>query len=132
MIVMMIGTLALYMGANAYIFWRLLQALGALPIALRVVFGVLFWVAACGMFISFGMRNVAMPEFLHRTLHIVGTSWLLFTLYMAVALLHRYCAMDNPHLPPWRVVRSRCYALGACGRIYQLSPSPRGASDHRD
>ena len=87
MIAMMIGTLTLYMGANAYIFWRLLQALGALPIALRVVFGVLFWIAACGMFISFGMRNVAMPELLHRILHIVGTSWLLFTLYMAVALL---------------------------------------------
>ena len=87
MVVMMIGTLALYMGANAYIFWRLMQAMGALPIALRVVFGALYWIAACGMFISFGLRNVAMPEFLHRTLHIVGTSWLLFTLYMAVALL---------------------------------------------
>lgn len=87
MIVMIIGTLALYMGANAYIFWRLLQAMTALPVALRVVFGVLYWLAACGMFISFGLRNVAMPEFLHRTLHIIGTSWLLFTLYMAVALI---------------------------------------------
>ena len=87
MVVMMIGTLALYMGANAYIFWRLMQAMGALPVALRVVFGVLYWLAVCGMFISFGLRNVAMPEFLHRTLHIVGTSWLLFTLYMVVALL---------------------------------------------
>ena len=82
MIVMMIGTLALYMGANAYIFWRLMQALGAMPATLRVVFGVLYWLAACGMFISFGLRNVAMPEFMHRVLHIVGTSWLLFTLYM--------------------------------------------------
>lgn len=87
MIVMMIGTLALYMGANAYIFWRLMQALGAMPATLRMVLGVLYWLAACGMFISFGLRNVAMPEFLHRVLHIVGTSWLLFTLYMAVALL---------------------------------------------
>lgn len=87
MIVMMIGTLALYMGANAYIFWRLMQALGAMPATLRVVLGVLYWLAACGMFISFGLRNIALPEFLHRTLHIVGTSWLLFTLYMAVALL---------------------------------------------
>lgn len=85
--IMMIGTLALYMGANAYIFWRLIQAMSTLPIALRVVFGVLYWLAACGMFLSFGMRNVAMPEPLHRVLHIVGTSWLLFTLYMAVALL---------------------------------------------
>lgn len=75
------------MGANFYIFVRVVQALCALPLWLRVAFGVVYWIAACGMFISFGMRNVAMPEFLHRTLHIVGTSWLLFTLYMAVALL---------------------------------------------
>ena len=84
---MIIGTLALYMGANAYIFLRLMQAVSTLPIALRVVFGVLYWLAACGMFISFASRNVALPELLHRTLHVIGTSWLLFTLYMAVALL---------------------------------------------
>lgn len=75
------------MGANFYIFVRVVQAMCALPLWLRVAFGVVYWIAACGMFISLGMRNVAMPEFLHRTLHIVGTSWLLFTLYMAVALL---------------------------------------------
>ena len=84
---MLLGTLALYMGANFYIFVRVVQAMCAVPLWLRVAFGVVYWIAACGMFISFGMRNVAMPEFLHRTLHIVGTSWLLFTLYMAVALL---------------------------------------------
>jgi predicted MPP superfamily phosphohydrolase len=57
------------------------------PLWLRVAFGVLYWLAACGMFVSFGLRRVAMPEFLHRVLHVVGTSWLLFTLYMAAALL---------------------------------------------
>lgn len=87
MIVIMIGTLALYVGANVYIFLRLMQVLSAMPMTLRMVLGVVYWLAACGMFISFGLRNVAMPEFLHRALHIVGTSWLLFTLYMTVALL---------------------------------------------
>lgn len=84
---MLLGTLALYVGANFYIFVRLIQAMALVPLWLRVVFGMLYWVAACSMFISFGLRNVALPECLHRTLHIVGTSWLLFTLYMAVALL---------------------------------------------
>ena len=64
-----------------------MQALSVMPVALRVVFCLLYWISACGMFISFGLRNAAMPEFLHRALHIVGTSWLLFTLYMVVALL---------------------------------------------
>lgn len=87
MIFMLLGTLSLYLGANFYIFVRLVQAIAALPMWLRVAFGVVYWLSACGMFISFAMRNVAMPEFLHRTLHVVGTSWLLFTLYMVVALL---------------------------------------------
>ena len=87
MILMLLGTLALYVGANFYIFIRLVQAMALVPLWLRVVFGVLYWLAACGMFVSFGLRSVAMPEFLHRTLHVVGTSWLLFTLYMAVALV---------------------------------------------
>ena len=87
MIFMLLGTLVLYLGANFYIFVRLVQAIAALPMWLRVAFGVVYWIAACGMFISFAMRNVALPEFLHRTLHVVGTSWLLFTLYMVVALL---------------------------------------------
>ena len=84
---MLLGTLALYVGANFYIFIRLVQAMSLVPLWLRVMFGVLYWLAACGMFVSFGLRSVAMPEFLHRVLHVVGTSWLLFTLYMAVALL---------------------------------------------
>lgn len=84
---MLLGTLALYLGANFYIFLRLMQAMGALPVWLRVAFGVLYWLAACGMFASFGLRNAAMPEFLHRVIHVVGTSWLLFTLYMAMALI---------------------------------------------
>ena len=86
MILMLLGTLVLYLGANVYIFVRMVQAIGALPMWLRVAFGVLFWLAACSMFISFALRNVALPELLHRTLHVVGTSWLLFTLYMVVAL----------------------------------------------
>ena len=84
---MLLGTLALYLGANFYIFLRFMQAMGALPVWLRVAFGVLYWLAACGMFASFGLRNAAMPEFLHRVIHVVGTSWLLFTLYMVMALI---------------------------------------------
>ena len=105
---MLLGTLAFYLGANFYIFVRLVQAIAALPMWLRVAFGVVYWIAACGMFISFGMRNVAMPEFLHRTLHVVGTSWLLFTLYMVVALLVAdvvHCIWPSFHHGVW-------YALG--------------------
>lgn len=84
---MVVVAMVLYVGANGYIFWRMMQALHSTPVALRVVFSVVYWVATFGMFLSFGMRDVAMPEVLHRLIYIVGTSWLVFTLYMFVALL---------------------------------------------
>lgn len=83
----MLLTLALYVGANGYIFWRMLSALHLLPMGVRVAFGVLFWLAAIGMFLSLGLRNASMPEAIHRAIYLVGTSWLVFTLYMFVALL---------------------------------------------
>lgn len=83
----MLLTLALYLGANGYIFWRMLSGLHFLPLGARVAFGLLFWLAAVGMFLSFGLRNATMPEVLHRAIYLVGTSWLVFTLYMFVALL---------------------------------------------
>lgn len=87
MIIMAVVVMVFYVGANGYIFWRMLQLMQGAPGAVRVVFGILFWVAAFGMFLSFGLRDVALWETLHRVLHVVGTSWLVFTLYMFVALL---------------------------------------------
>lgn len=87
MIVMAIVVMVFYVGANGYIFWRMLQLMQGAPIVVRVLFGILFWVAAFGMFLSLGLRDVALPETLHRVLYVVGTSWLVFTLYMFAALL---------------------------------------------
>lgn len=87
MIIMAIVVMVLYVGANGYIFWRMLQLMQGVPVVVRALFGVVFWVAAFGMFLSFGLRDVALYETVHRVLHVVGTSWLVFTLYMVVALL---------------------------------------------
>lgn len=87
MILYMLGIFMLYVGANAYLFWRLMQALPAMPTPLRIIIITLFWLAAFAMFLSFGLRSVAMPECIHSVLHVVGTSWLAFLLYMFFATL---------------------------------------------
>lgn len=85
MIAGMVATLLLYFGANTYIFIRLLQALSAAPVAVRVAFAILFWIAAVALFVALAMRGVEGCEWLHRTLFAVGSVWLVFILYMTLA-----------------------------------------------
>ena len=83
----MIATLLLYLGANTYLFIRFMQALSVAPVATRVAFAILFWVAAVALFVALAMRSVEGCEWLHRTLFVVGSVWLVFILYMTLATL---------------------------------------------
>ena len=94
MIVGAVATLLLYLGANAYIFIRLLQALSAVPTALRVAFAFLFWIAALALFVALIMRDVERCVWLQRALFDVGSFWLVFLLYMTLATL----CVDVAHL----------------------------------
>ena len=87
MIVGAIATLLLYLGANAYIFIRIMQALSAVPTALRVAFAALYWLAAVALFVAFAMRSVEGWAWLERSLFVVGSVWLVFVLYMTLATL---------------------------------------------
>lgn len=77
--------LALYTGGNVYLFVRLWQSIALLPVWLRVVVIALFWFAATAMFLSFGLRNSDLPESSIRAIFWVGTTWLVFLLYMVLA-----------------------------------------------
>lgn len=94
MIVGAIAMLLLYLGANAYIFIRILQALSAVPMVVRVAFALLFWIAAIALFVALIMRDVERCVWLQRALFDVGSVWLVFVLYMTLAVL----LMDVAHL----------------------------------
>lgn len=100
MIVGMVAMLLLYLGANTYIFIRLLQALSAVPMVVRVAFIVLFWIVAVSLFVAFAMRGVGGFVWLQRTLFAVGSVWLVFILYMTLATI----VADLLHLifPPFK------------------------------
>lgn len=84
---MFLSMIAAYLGGNAYIFVRVLQALSNLPLSGKLAFSILYWLAALALVISLFVRNIEMPEFLAQGLFNIGSIWLVFTLYMVFALL---------------------------------------------
>lgn len=79
--------LGVLFGANAYIFARIAQALPALPMAVKILIGVCMAIATCGVFLSIALRSSGLPAILSRGLFQVGSVWLVFLLYMVLALL---------------------------------------------
>ena len=79
--------LGVLFGANAYIFARMVQALTTLSTAAKVLTGVCMAIATCSMFLSIALRGSALPAVLSRGLFQVGSVWLVFLLYMVLALL---------------------------------------------
>lgn len=79
--------LAAYVGGNAYIFTRALQALPPVPVALRWLFGLAYWGYALSIFFVFLFREREHADAWGHFFFQVSTGWLVFTLYMVIALL---------------------------------------------
>ena len=84
---MFLSMIAAYLGGNVYIFIRALQTLSSFSVGGKLVFSAVYWLTAFALVISMFARNVEMPEFLARGLFNIGSIWLVFTLYMVLALL---------------------------------------------
>lgn len=84
-----------YLSGNIYIFVKcfkylskLLQGCGrATSVGIKVLFCTLFAVAASSLFIALFARNVQLPQWMASGMYNVGSIWLVFTLYMVMALL---------------------------------------------
>ena len=78
--------LVVYLGANAFLAWRIFTALDMLPVWVRVVVVVAISAMALMLFASIGLRNVALPEGLMRAMFNIGSVWLVFLLYSILAI----------------------------------------------
>lgn len=78
--------LVVYLGANAFLAWRIFTALDMLPVWVRVVVVVAISAMALMLFASIGLRNVALPEALMRAMFNIGSVWLVFLLYSILAI----------------------------------------------
>lgn len=75
-----------YVLANIYLYWRTLQALASVPLWLKVLVSVVVWVSAFSLFLAAGLRNVAIPEWVLKTLNFTGSLWMAFLLYSVLLL----------------------------------------------
>lgn len=76
----------LYIGGNVYVMVRALQSLPLLPLWMKVVASVLYWIVALSLVISLFGRDV-LPEWLQKAMFVAGSVWLVFTLYMVMSLI---------------------------------------------
>ena len=79
--------LVVYLGANAYLFWRVLALISSLPLALRIALGVAFWLAALMLFVAMALRNADISAVVARTMFNIGSVWLVFLLYAVLLTL---------------------------------------------
>lgn len=85
---MFLSMIAAYLCGNIYIFVRALQTLSGLSLGWKVVFSLVYWLAALALVLSiFVLRHIEIPEVLSQGLFNIGSVWLVFTLYMVLALL---------------------------------------------
>ncbi len=77
----------IYIGGNIYLFKHSWTAVSSLPLWAKCIFSVLFWIASFSLFISVGLRDRMMPDWLSITLYKAGAIWMAFLLYMVLSLL---------------------------------------------
>ena len=76
----------LYIGGNVYVMVRALQSLPMMPLWVKVIASVLYWVVALSLVVSLWGRDM-LPAWLLKTMYVAGSVWLVFTLYMVLSLL---------------------------------------------
>ena len=105
---MFLGMLGAYLLGNVYIFIRGWQGVNALlplfhcsraaALGIKILFTIVVWGAAASLFIALFSRDAALPDWLQGGMYNLGSIWLVFTLYMVLALV----AVDLLRIFAWR------------------------------
>lgn len=97
-----------YLGGNIYIYIRLMQTLSGVALPLRILLSFLFWAMALMLLVSMLMRDVQIPTSIAKAMFNLGSIWMVFTLYMVLALTVFDCAKIFVPTIRWGFI----YALG--------------------
>jgi len=94
---MFLGMLGAYLLGNVYIFIRGWQGISALlplfhcskgiSVGVKILITLVVWGSAASLFIALFSRDAALPAWLQGGMYNIGSIWLVFTLYMVLALL---------------------------------------------
>ena len=97
-----------YLGGNIYIYIRMMQTLSGVALPLRILLSFLFWAMALMLFVSMLMRDIQIPTTIAKAMFNLGSIWMVFTLYMVLALILFDCTKIFIPTMRW----SFLYALG--------------------
>lgn len=78
---------SVYILGNIYIFFRGWPVLKSFHRSVKVFLVCAYWLMALAVFGVFLLRNASVPYPIMHILHIVGTGWLVFSMYMVMLLL---------------------------------------------
>lgn len=84
---MFMGILSAYLAGNVYVFVHLWRFLHLLSPFFRWLCAPLFWFAAVSLFIALFARDLPLPDSFFRITYNLGAIWMVFILYMTIALL---------------------------------------------
>ena len=76
-----------YLAGNVYLFFRGKAAFAAQSTGVKVLLLIIFLCCALAFFGAFFLRGLHLPSTMAQLIEQVGTGWLVFTLYMVIALL---------------------------------------------
>ena len=76
-----------YLAGNVYLFFRGKAAFATQSTGVKVLLLLIFLCCALAFFGAFFLRQLHLPPTLAQLIEQVGTGWLVFTLYMVIALL---------------------------------------------
>lgn len=115
---------AVLFSANSYIFVRLMQAIPSITLLNKILVGICMALATCSLFISMALRDSLLPAVLTRGLFQIGSVWLVFLLYMVLALLMvdvaRWFRLTIPY--GFWVALSLCFVVLASGHYRYKHP----------
>lgn len=104
---------SVYLLGNAYIFYKGWQVIKTFPTAGKIAAVTAFWFMALAVFGVFLLRDLNLPYQLMHWIHLLGTGWLVFTLYMVMLLL----LLDILHLFKLRIKHSFLYATALISMV---------------
>ena len=76
-----------YLAGNVYLFFRGKAAFAAQSTGVKVLLLIIFLCCALAFFGAFFLRELHLPSTMAQLIEQIGTGWLVFTLYMVIALL---------------------------------------------
>ena len=87
MIMLLISILLLYAIGNVYVFIRAAEALASYPIRVRILLSISYWLCAVSIFVVFALSRSLLNKGQLSFVYEIGSGWLVFILYMTIALL---------------------------------------------